>query len=279
LLQAFAKLPAELEEKRCACIRRADEGGMRAQLEQMAAQLGVRTRMQFAGPIFGASKWAAYRDADVLCFPHRTKISETRGGGGGAGTPVIVTEQCGIAPLLADEAGLVVRHDAAALSELLRASWAQRRHVRGSRRMPHGHFTIGMGRTGPRDGNSIRKACFPASIAAESQLVGQSLPTSRHPIFRTSGGAAIFCWLLASWRCSIPAAGVFRPQYLRGFSDAIVPAGYTPEQKIDAILDWMRTGPPRAVAANLEDLSKRDPETTLNYSNSLRCVEQPRMLF
>jgi glycosyltransferase involved in cell wall biosynthesis len=30
-----------------------------------------------------------------------------------------VTEQCGIGPLLADEAGLVVRHDATALAEAL----------------------------------------------------------------------------------------------------------------------------------------------------------------
>jgi len=36
-----------------------------------------------------------------------------------AGTPVIVTERCGIAPLLADEAGLVVQHDTAALSRAL----------------------------------------------------------------------------------------------------------------------------------------------------------------
>jgi len=32
---------------------------------------------------------------------------------------VIVTEQCGIAPLLANEAGLVVPHEAGALSEAL----------------------------------------------------------------------------------------------------------------------------------------------------------------
>jgi hypothetical protein len=57
--------------------------------------------------------------------------------------------------------------------------------------------------------------------------------------------------------------------YLKGFSDAIVPAGYTPEQKIEAILDWMRTGPPRAVAASLDDLSKRDPQATLNYQQLL----------
>jgi glycosyltransferase involved in cell wall biosynthesis len=36
-----------------------------------------------------------------------------------AGTPVIVTEQCGIAALLGDEAGLVVRHDQSALSNAL----------------------------------------------------------------------------------------------------------------------------------------------------------------
>ena len=36
-----------------------------------------------------------------------------------AGTPAIVTEQCGVAPLLADVAGLVIAHDAAALSGAL----------------------------------------------------------------------------------------------------------------------------------------------------------------
>lgn len=100
--------------------------------------------------------------------------------------------------------------------------------------------------------------------------MGQSLPTARHPIFRSlwwSSNLLLALGFLAllyscGWEYSVR-------QYLRGFSDAIVPAGYTPEQKIDAILDWMRTGPPRAVAANLEDLSKRDPETTLNYQQLL----------
>lgn len=58
-------------------------------------------------------------------------------------------------------------------------------------------------------------------------------------------------------------------RYLKGFSDAIVPAGSTPEEKIDAILDWIRTGPPRPVAAHPDNLSKRDPETTLNYRQLL----------
>ena len=96
------------------------------------------------------------------------------------------------------------------------------------------------------------------------------MPIHRHRIFRFtwwSSNLLLACAFVAllyscGWEYSVR-------QYLKGFSDAIVPAGYTPEQKIEAILDWMRTGPPRAVAANLEDLSKRDPETTLNYQQLL----------
>jgi len=97
-----------------------DEGGMKAELDQMAAQLGVRRRIQFAGPVFGEAKWAAYRDADVFVLPSQNEnFGNTAAESVAAGTPVIVTEQCGIAPLLADEAGLVVRHDTAALSSAL----------------------------------------------------------------------------------------------------------------------------------------------------------------
>ena len=58
-------------------------------------------------------------------------------------------------------------------------------------------------------------------------------------------------------------------QYLRGFSDAIVPAMASPEEQVEAILDWMSHGPPRPVAVNVAGLSSRDPETTLNYRQLL----------
>jgi len=98
-----------------------DEGGMKAQLEQMAERLGVRSNVRFTGPIFEQAKWAAYRDADVFALPSQNEnFGNTAAEAVAAGTPVIVTEQCGIAPLLADEAGLVVPHDAAALRDALR---------------------------------------------------------------------------------------------------------------------------------------------------------------
>ena len=97
-----------------------DESGTRAQLDGMATQLGVRSKVQFAGPLFGEAKWAAYRDADVFVLPSQNEnFGNTAAEAVAAGTPVIVTEQCGIAPLLADEAGLVVRHDTGALSRAL----------------------------------------------------------------------------------------------------------------------------------------------------------------
>jgi glycosyltransferase involved in cell wall biosynthesis len=97
-----------------------DEGGVQARLDQMALRLGVRSKVQFVGPVFGEAKWAAFRDADVFVLPSQNEnFGNTAAEAVAAGTPVIVTEQCGIAPLLADEAGLVVRHDAAALSRAL----------------------------------------------------------------------------------------------------------------------------------------------------------------
>jgi len=57
--------------------------------------------------------------------------------------------------------------------------------------------------------------------------------------------------------------------YLDGFSDAIIPSNATPEQRVDAILQWMRKGPPRSADPNPSGLAERDPETTLNYQQLL----------
>jgi hypothetical protein len=58
-------------------------------------------------------------------------------------------------------------------------------------------------------------------------------------------------------------------RYLDGFSDAIVPNTLSEEQRVQAILDWMRAEPSRAEATNPDTLAKRDPETTLTYRQLL----------
>ncbi len=54
-------------------------------------------------------------------------------------------------------------------------------------------------------------------------------------------------------------------EYLRGFPDAVVPEASTPVDKVEAILAWMRSGPPRLELTQPSEVSLRDPQDTLNY--------------
>ena len=118
LLEAFAKLGSTLKnhDLRLAFVG-PDNSGMRNQLMQMAEQLGVAARVQFCTPLYGEAKWAAYCDADVFVLPSQNEnFGNTAAEAVSAGTPAVVTEQCGIAPLLANIAGLVVEHSAAGIA-------------------------------------------------------------------------------------------------------------------------------------------------------------------
>ena len=58
-------------------------------------------------------------------------FGNTAGEAAAAGTPVVITDKCGIAPLLADVAGLAVAHDAGALTQALaRVLWEPGLHAR-----------------------------------------------------------------------------------------------------------------------------------------------------
>jgi len=100
--------------------------------------------------------------------------------------------------------------------------------------------------------------------------MGFVLANGKHVVFkfvwRVTNALLILCLAGAvysgAWEYSVR-------RYLKGFSDAVVPASATPQQKVEAILSWMRSGPPRAEAANPDALSQRDPETTLNYKQLL----------
>jgi len=93
---------------------------------------------------------------------------------------------------------------------------------------------------------------------------------NRHRIFRS-------CW----WSCNLLLAaamvatvwtGVWEysvRQYLKGFSDAIIPEAATQQEKAEAILAWMLYGPPRNQSTPVVQLSPRDPQDTLNYRQLL----------
>lgn len=59
-------------------------------------------------------------------------------------------------------------------------------------------------------------------------------------------------------------------RYLQGFSDAIVPATASPDEKIAGILNWMQHGPARRASVPDDFAPNRDPTDTLNYEALLR---------
>ena len=126
LLHAFASVcKARSDGQVCLVFVGPDEGGMEKKLRQMAGDLGITTLVHIKDAVFGDQKWSAYRDADVFVLPSQNEnFGNTAGEAVAAGTPVVVTDKCGIAPLLADIAGLVVDHDVAAIARALeRVLW------------------------------------------------------------------------------------------------------------------------------------------------------------
>jgi hypothetical protein len=96
------------------------------------------------------------------------------------------------------------------------------------------------------------------------------MTSAKHPFFRLVW-RSVNLLLAAAAVCSC-YAGVREysvRRYLKGFSDAVIPEAADPEQKVQAILSWMQSGPGRYVAADPGGLSGRDPENTLNYRQLL----------
>jgi len=133
LLQAFALLcKAKSDAELRLVFAGPDDDGMKEKLLRMAGELGVSSSVQIRGAAYGEQKWNAYTDADVFVLPSQSEnFGNTAGEAVAAGTPVVVTDKCGVAPLLADVAGLVVAHDAAAMAQALaRVLWEPGLHAR-----------------------------------------------------------------------------------------------------------------------------------------------------
>jgi glycosyltransferase involved in cell wall biosynthesis len=85
--------------------------GFVPRLKKIADQLGLGESIRFVGPLYDDSKWRAYRDADVFVLPSQNEnFGNTAAESAACGTPVIVTDRCGIASFVG-RAGLVVSHD------------------------------------------------------------------------------------------------------------------------------------------------------------------------
>jgi glycosyltransferase involved in cell wall biosynthesis len=98
------------------------EPGYVASLRAKARAAGVERRVLFVGPLYGEEKNAALADAWIFALPSRYEnFGNTAAEAIACGTPAIVSERCGIAPLIRQAAGLVVSYDAESLARSLGA--------------------------------------------------------------------------------------------------------------------------------------------------------------
>ena len=101
LLEAFAQSRAQSVSLLSAVLVLVgpDEGdGYREQLQACVRRLGLTAQVLFTGPLYGDAKWSAYRDADVFVLPSQNEnFGNTAAEAVACGTPVLLTDRCGVA--------------------------------------------------------------------------------------------------------------------------------------------------------------------------------------
>ena len=118
LARAFAELSQSLNNVKLV-IAGSDDGYLPS-LKKLVADLEISNEVLFTGHLYGEDKVVAYVDADVFILPSTYEIFgivvlEACA----CGTPVIVTDHCGIAGVVDGQTGLVVPYDKDRLRDAL----------------------------------------------------------------------------------------------------------------------------------------------------------------
>lgn len=129
LIEAFAE--ARGPEDVLLIIGPDDGDGTRSAIARAIARTRLGDAVRVLGPLYGRERVSALVDADVMVLP---SVHENFGNvvveALASGTPVIVTNRCGVAPLVEGRAGIVIEPEKEALKRALRlllADEAQRR--------------------------------------------------------------------------------------------------------------------------------------------------------
>jgi glycosyltransferase involved in cell wall biosynthesis len=113
---------AEIDERTKLVIAGPEgETGYLGFLRAKARTLGVEHRVLFTGPLYGEDKKAALADASVFALPSRYEnFGNAAAEAIACGTPAIVSDRCGIAPLVDRRAALATSYDSEAFTRTLR---------------------------------------------------------------------------------------------------------------------------------------------------------------
>jgi len=110
LIKAFADL--DLPQSRLIIVGPDDRDGSLNEILRLRRALGLKERVTLIGPLYGKERIQALVDADVLVLPSQSEnFGNVAAEAVACGTPVVVTERCGIAPYIKDQVGLVVKPD------------------------------------------------------------------------------------------------------------------------------------------------------------------------
>jgi hypothetical protein len=119
------------------------------------------------------------------------------------------------------------------------------------------------------DAGSNAAADFP-SPDHRSELSSMELRRPRAASFRIIWYAGNILLIFAIFLTAYSAVWEYSTRkYLKGFSDAVVPASASAEEKSEAILHWMSSGPARRDNGPDPSSPDRDPTDTLNYTSLL----------
>ena len=107
LVKAFANIVKKLDDVKLVVVG-PDDGYLR-ELQDLIKALRIEDSVLISGPLYGRDKLRAYVDADVYVLPSRYEIwGMTIAEAVACGTPVILTENCGVADYCRDKTGIVV---------------------------------------------------------------------------------------------------------------------------------------------------------------------------
>jgi glycosyltransferase involved in cell wall biosynthesis len=118
LAKAFADLSKPLNSIRLVIV--GPDDGHLSSLKKLIADLKISDKVLFTGPLYGQEKLKAYVDADVYVLPSVYEtFPVTVLEAWACGTPVVVTDRCGIADVINGQGGLVVPYDKEQLQQAL----------------------------------------------------------------------------------------------------------------------------------------------------------------
>jgi glycosyltransferase involved in cell wall biosynthesis len=119
-LELLAKAFARANRQNITLVITGNDDGYQSKFAALTEKLGIASRTLYTGAAYGVDKLRIYTDADVYVLPSRYEIfGITILEALACGTPVIVTDRCGLKDIVHDGYGMVVPYDEVGLANAM----------------------------------------------------------------------------------------------------------------------------------------------------------------